>query len=256
MNHRVVIREKLHLDIAGHLLHRLQDRHAQEEVCFALWYPGDGTHRYTGILGEVVLPASDDRELHGNVTVHIQYLDRVLERALAAKAGVAALHSHAACGWQGLSQDDEDTERNAILPFVRETGLPLLGLTLAKDEIWSARFWHELRPGRVDLVHCLDVRRVGPRKSSAESPPHACQSYARQTVLKRTLDSWGLAAQARLARTQVCVVGAGSVGSMVLEALARTGFEQITIIDPDDVEPHNLDRLVYCRPFFRGPPQV
>ena len=33
---------------------------------------------------------------------------------------------------------------------------------------------------------------------------------------------------------------------MVLEALARTGFEQITIIDPDIVEEHNLDRLIYA----------
>ena len=252
MNHRVVIREKLHVELVGHLLNRLHGGHAQEEVCFALWYPGDGADRYTGILGELILPISDDRELHGNVTVHVQYLDRVLERALAAKAGVAALHSHPAGGWQDLSQDDEDTERNVILPFVRETGLPLLGLTLAENEIWSARFWHELRPGRIRLAHCTDVRRVGPRKSSADSPPHAYPPYARRTVLKRTLDSWGVTAQAQLARTHVCVVGAGSVGSLVLEALARTGFEQITIIDPDDVALHNLDRLVYADRFSVG----
>ena len=56
--------------------------------------------------------------------------------------------------------------------------------------------------------------------------------------------------QARLARTHVCVVGAGSVGSIVLECLARTGFEQITVIDPDLdpdlVEDRNLDRLIYA----------
>ncbi len=252
MNHRVVIREKLHLEFVSHLLNHLHDGHPQEEVCFALWRPGDGTDRYTGILGEVILPTSDDRKLHGNVTVHMQYLDRVLERALEAKAGVAVLHSHPASGWQDLSRDDEDTEHNLILPFVRETHLPLLGLTLAEDEFWSARFWHELRPGRIRLAHCGDVRRVGPRKSSADAPPFAYPSYARRDILKRTLDSWGLIAQARLARTRICVVGAGSVGSLVLEALARTGFEQITIIDPDDVALHNLDRLVYADRFSVG----
>ena len=42
------------------------------------------------------------------------------------------------------------------------------------------------------------------------------------------------------------MVGAGSVGSIVLECLARTGFEEITIIDPDFIEDKNLDRLIYA----------
>ena len=37
-----------------------------------------------------------------------------------------------------------------------------------------------------------------------------------------------------------------------LESLARTGVEQITIIDPDDVAVHNLDRLAYADRFSVG----
>ena len=249
MIHRVVIREVLHIELVNHLLSRIEVEDGQEEVCFALWYPGDGTYRYTGILGEVILPTGEDRDLHGNVTVHGAYLNRVLDRALVNRAGIAVLHSHPARGWQALSRDDGDTERNVILPFVRETQLPLLGLTLAEDETWSARFWHESRPGDVQLAHCRDVRRVGGRKSLADSPPAAYPAYTRRAILKRTLDSWGLPAQARLARTHVCVVGAGSVGAMILESLARIGFEHITIIDGDEVALHNLDRLVYADRF-------
>ena len=246
MKHRVIMRERLHRELKEHLLSHFRGGNTQEEVCFALWYPGDGTHSYTGILGEVILPTYDERDLHGNVTVHGVYLNRVLDSALRAKAGVAALHSHPAFGWQALSRDDSDTERNIILPFVRETRLPLLGLTLAEDETWSARFWHESRPGSVKLAYCTDVCRVGPRRFTTDSPPGTYPPYTRRQILKRTLDSWGLEAQARLARTHVCVVGAGSVGSMILESLARTGFEFITIIDDDKVEVHNLDRLVYA----------
>ena len=253
MIHRVIIREGIHLQLVDHLLRRFQGEETQEEVCFALWYPGDGEHRYTGILDEVILPTDNDRELHGNVTVSGKYLNRVLEHALTVNAGVAALHSHpVACGWQDLSWDDNDTESKLILPFIRETKLPLLGLTLAEDEVWSARFWHEPRVGEVQLGHCNDVRRVGPRRSSSDSPPFAYPEYTRRKILKRTLDSWGLAAQERLARTHVCVIGAGSVGAMVLESLARTGIEQITIIDPDHVTLHNLDRLSYADRFSVG----
>ena len=145
-----------------------------------------------------------------------------------------------------MSPDDHDTEGSVILPYIRETGLPLLGLTLGMDGTWSARFWHEPRRGTVRLAHCADVRRVGPRKTCSDSAPTSYPPYTRRTVLKRTLDSWGLPAQERLARTQICVVGAGSVGSMVLESLARIGIERISIIDDDEVELHNLDRLAYA----------
>ena len=246
MIHRVILREVLHEELFEQLLSHFHDKNCQEEVCFALWYPGDGVNRYTGILGEVIPPTANDRDLHGNVTVHGRYVNRVLDAALATKAGVAVLHSHPSEGWQALSQDDHDTERNVILPYVRETRLPLLGLTLGLDGTWSARFWHESCPGIVRLAHCINVRRVGTRKTCADSAPSAYPPYTRRAILKRTLDSWGLQAQARLARTHICVVGAGSVGSMILESLARIGIEQISIIDDDIIEIHNLDRLAYA----------
>ena len=236
----------LHRQLADHLLSGFRRGGWQEEACLALWRPGDGLNRYTGILAEVVLPDDGDRDLHGNVTVQGGYLNRVLDRALKAQAGVAVLHSHPGPGWQALSSMDHDTERNIIAPFIRETGLPLLGLTIASDGVWSARFWQESGADRIAPVHCTDVRRVGPRHTGADWSPDAYPPYVRRPSLVRTVDSWGVEAQARLARTHVCVVGAGSVGSIVLESLARTGFEEITIIDPDLVEETNLDRLIYA----------
>ena len=245
MIHRVVIREALHQELADHLLSGFRRGRCQEEACFALWHRGDGFNRYTGVLGEVLLPTDGDRDLHGNVTVHTGYLNRVLDRALKERAGVAALHSHPGPGWQALSGMDYDTERNVLAPFVRETRLPLLGMTMGSDGCWSARFWDESAPG-VEPRHCRDVRRVGPRSTRADCLPDAYGPYARRKSLVRTLDCWGLEAQTWLARTHICVVGAGSVGSIVLECLARTGFEEITVIDPDWVEEGNLDRLIYA----------
>ena len=244
LKHRVVLREALHHQLAGHLLSGFQDGSRQEEACLALWRLGDGFNRYTGILCEVVLPEHGDRDLHGTVTVRGGYLNRVLDRALKARAGVAVLHSHPGPGWQALSGIDEDTERNIVAPFIRETKLPLLGMTMGEDGVWSARFWQESKCSRLVPVHCTDVRRVGTRRTRADWAPDAYPPYSRRRSLVRTLDSWGIEAQTRLARTHVCVVGAGSVGSIVLESLARTGFEEITIIDADFVEEKNLDRLV------------
>ena len=246
LNYRVVLREAVHRELADHLSSGFRSGDLQEEACLALWRPGDGYSRYTGILDDLVLPEVDDRDLHGNVTVQGGYLNRVLDVAVRANAGVAVLHSHPGPGWQALSGMDEDTESTIVAPFVRETGLPLLGMTMGSDGVWSARFWQRSERGRFEPTHCADVRRVGTRHTHVDSPPGAHLPYTRRPGLVRTLDSWGLEAQARLARTHVCVVGVGSVGSILIEALARTGVEEVTIIDEDLVEDKNLDRLIYA----------
>ena len=64
-----------------------------------------------------------------------------------------------------------------------------------------------------------------------------------QDAQARTVHSWGEEVQSHLARLRVLVVGAGSVGQLVLEMLARTGIEHIGVIDFDTVELVNLDRL-------------
>jgi molybdopterin/thiamine biosynthesis adenylyltransferase len=62
----------------------------------------------------------------------------------------------------------------------------------------------------------------------------------------RTVSAWGEDCQADLVRLRVGIVRAGSVGGMIAEALARTGIENIVPIDFDDIEDHNLDRLLYA----------
>ncbi len=246
MKYRVILREFLHQQLADHLLSGMKCGGTQEEVCLALWRRAEGFNYHTGILGELFLPQDDDRDLHGNVTLNSEYLNRVLDHAVQLKSGIAVLHSHPSSGWQNLSNTDDNTERNIITPYIRETGLPLLGLTLSIDSTWSARFWSESTPGQITLAHCMEVRRVGTRHTKADWHPDAYPPYTRRLNLIRTIDCWGIEAQEKLARTHVCVVGAGSVGSIVLECLARIGFEEITVIDPDLIEYKNLDRLIYA----------
>jgi hypothetical protein len=62
----------------------------------------------------------------------------------------------------------------------------------------------------------------------------------------RTVSAWGEKSQQHLARLRVGVVGGGSVGAFIAEGLARTGFEDIVVIDYDHIERKNLDRLLYA----------
>ena len=62
----------------------------------------------------------------------------------------------------------------------------------------------------------------------------------------RTVSAWGKEAQRDLVRLRIGLVGSGSVGSLIGDSLARTGFEDIRLIDFDHVEEKNLDRLSYA----------
>lgn len=62
--------------------------------------------------------------------------------------------------------------------------------------------------------------------------------YARHIVLPEI----GGTGQQRLARAHVAVVGAGGIGSPVIQYLAAAGIGRLTIIDDDRVEVSNLQR--------------
>lgn len=66
------------------------------------------------------------------------------------------------------------------------------------------------------------------------------QRYARQIVLPEI----GCEGQARLARSSVFVLGAGGLGSPVLQYLAAAGVGRIGIADMDRVDASNLQRQV------------
>ena len=55
----------------------------------------------------------------------------------------------------------------------------------------------------------------------------------------------GVESQNTISRLRIGIVGLGSVGSIVAESIARIGIAKVTLIDPDRVERHNLDRLLY-----------
>jgi adenylyltransferase/sulfurtransferase len=71
-------------------------------------------------------------------------------------------------------------------------------------------------------------------------PPGERRRAARHLLL----EGFGPAAQARLASARVLVVGAGGLGSPVLQYLAASGVGTLGVVDDDVVEESNLQRQV------------
>ena len=228
------------------LVAHLDRADGQEDLCFALWRPSQGRDRLTALVAEPILPEEGERRVHGNVSFESRYYQRALTCALEQEAGLAFLHSHPnGRGWQGMSSDDIAAETGKAAQTLAATGLPLVGLTLATgDGGWSARLWQKTAPRTYKRRDCELVRVVGERLRVTYDDRQRPRPRLPQE-LRRTASAWGEEAQAHLARLRVGVVGAGSVGALVAEALARTGIERIRLIDFDTVEAVNRDRLLH-----------
>lgn len=218
----------------------------QEDLCFALWYPSRGETRSTALIERLILPRRGERNVHGNASFEPAFLERALSEAAAAGGGLALLHSHPlGRGWQGMSADDVAAEHGNAGAAYGATNLPFVGLTLAGDGAWSARFWERTAPRTYPRHWCATVRVVGNRLAMHYMDKLAPRPQATKAQV-RTISAWGNQCQGDMARLRVGVVGNGSVGGFIAESLIRSGIEDVTLMDFDVVKEHNLDRLNYA----------
>jgi hypothetical protein len=232
-------------EVHGHLEEHLLRADGQEDLCFAVWHPSRGRERLSALIKKVVLPKDGERHVHGTASFESAYFLRAAEVARAEGGGLAFLHSHPdGHSWQGMSKPDVETESAHAPRAMAITGLPLVGLTMAGDGALSGRFWERTEKRAYRRFDCENVRVVGGQLQASWNP-HLRPAPATTEAQLRTVSAWGEIVQADLARLKVGVIGAGSVGAMVGEALARSGVERILLLDFDTVEVRNLDRLIH-----------
>ncbi|WP_157640808.1 HesA/MoeB/ThiF family protein [Longispora albida] len=111
----------------------------------------------------------------------------------------------------------------------------------------------------LDTLEAEDALDVAAR---AEVPPAGdveTAVYEKQVSFFRDFAGTAAAArsvQSRLRQGKVTVIGAGGMGSWVIQSLAMTGVGQVLVIDPDTVSAGNLSRQVLYGPADIGQPKA
>ncbi|UWE10191.1 HesA/MoeB/ThiF family protein [Actinacidiphila bryophytorum] len=234
-------------DIARRLTADLTRDDGQEECCFVLWRPSTGAQRTTALIVDTVPPLEGERIVHGTVDFTSDYFRRASDLAAEVGCGVGLIHSHpGGRGWQTLNRVDHAAEENFAAQAMALTGRPLLGMVFSgADQGHSARIWQRRARRHYAPMHAESVRVVGDQFTVTFNPRLAPVPRAVDSQV-RTVSAWGPSVQDTLARLKVGVVGTGSVGMIVVEALARTGVGHLTLLDFDAVEIVNLDRLLHA----------
>ncbi|HEX3900134.1 MAG TPA: ThiF family adenylyltransferase [Mycobacteriales bacterium] len=218
----------------------------QEDLTFFLWRPSYGHRRTTLIFVEALLPDDDERILDGNVSFTSEYLTRCLA-TVPEGLGLGLVHSHLGPGWQGMSKDDIAAEQVRLAGAVAgRTGLPILGMTWGTDGAWSARVWGRAERFKYERVDIPVVRVAAADRLTLTFHPRLRPAPAPLPAQEATVSVWGAKAQADIGRVRIGVIGLGSVGSIVAEALSRVGISDVVLIDHDHVEMRNLDRTLHA----------
>jgi hypothetical protein len=150
-----------------------------------------------------------------------------------------AIHNHGGDHSVGFSPDDMASHERgypALLDIAG--GLPIGALVIARNAV-AGDLW--LGPGQ--RVQFDETRVIGASTQRLYShpparPPGRAPAYDRQARL------FGDRGQDLLRRAKAGVIGAGGVGSLVTEQLARLGVGWLVITDPDRIDITNLPRVV------------
>lgn len=221
---------------------------------FAHLFPGDGdehgavlaagvarTEGGTRLLVRELIPARDGKDyVAGQRGYRMLTADFVRDAALHCRderLAYLAVHNHGGRHSVGFSTPDlASHERGypALLDLLR--GQPVGALVLAQEAIAGDIWWPG---GRTTLTSATvlgwPIRVLRPEPVAEAGSD---ETFDRQSRL------FGDRGQAMLRELHVGVIGAGGVGSLLVEYLARLGVGRLTIADPDVLERSNLPRVV------------
>lgn len=159
---------------------------------------------------------------------------RTAKRAKRQKFAVLPVHTHPfGRGIPHFSWVDRTGEGQLLPVLERLSGLPSAAVVIGPGGE-SVEGWTE--EGSVPGV-CRDIG-IGPIAISSGKQEELDERFDRH------IRAFGAQGQQRLKALTVGVVGASGTGSHVCEQLIRLGVGRIVVVDPDQVEEVNLNRIV------------
>jgi ThiF family len=196
----------------------------------------------------VIVDHSDTYADDEGISVSDAVLDKVINQAAATHLAIVEVHNHHA----GPPQFSW-TDRERLLPFATFV------LESLRDRPYGATVWADnslygewfvLNEGQVNSGVIESACVIGRSLRQVISGREGVHPAARR--VERQIPLLGLDGQRSLETLRFAVVGLGGIGSHVIQALSYLGAKKYVLIDADEVEETNLNRLVFATPFDVG----
>ena len=181
----------------------------------------------------------------GNVhrCYHDHYCDLIVKHLRYANQPPDGRRKSALDDWL-LFDNPTSTDQSSIQRRLRQSQLcPGQWLTYLKTGLGSDRTgWIGFIASNGDQYIPLDeLRLIGPRMpvfsrvNGSDSPFESSVRWSRQS------GALGETVFQKVHHCSVMLIGAGRLGGLMAESLVRSGVQKLIIVDPDQIESHNLD---------------
>lgn len=248
--HRLIITEGDYQRLARHV-----GVTADERMAFLYCGRTSSGTRTDWLVREIDLPddAEYRRQSFGRVTLKAE---AAVGRVLRARqhAGFGDVHSHPFTDQPYPSGTDQHGVRDQlrVLGDLAPNAVLLRMIAGARGALFAEVFDADANA----MVPLSEVVILGRGRRQVLRPVNATEATARtvEALDTRTAAVLGEAARA-LRSMRVLVIGAGGVGSAVLSQIAGL-VDQVDIVDPDDIEAHNLPRLLQAGESDVGHPKA
>ncbi|MDP9225939.1 MAG: ThiF family adenylyltransferase [Actinomycetota bacterium] len=197
------------------------------------------------VARDVIIVDDRDTDVDGDgFTLTDRVLDKVINRGAASGLSLVEIHKHE-FGRPQFSR----TDRAGLLPFAKFVlkslpNRPYAATVWADNSLYGE--WFVEKNGRVSsgiirsaCVIGRSLRQVITEEESVLRPSRRAD---------RQLPLVGLDGQRTLENLRFAVVGLGGIGSHVVQTLSYLGAKHYLLIDGDEVEETNLNRLIFATP--------
>lgn len=196
---------------------------------------GAARHVFT-VRQVIAVPYGACLRTHDKVTWPTDLLDPLICEAYQRGQAIVKVHSHTT-ERREFSSTDDDSDRGVLGAVARLAGDgPHASVIMLPDGSLFGRVVGE--EGPADPLASVMV--VGDDlKVWRPGPPCGVDAFA-----MRHAQAFGAGTTSLLRALSVAVVGCSGTGSVVIEQLARLGVGRLVLVDPDEVEEKNLNRIL------------
>lgn len=230
---------------------RLLEDAPQEAAGAVIARSGRGLEGLRFVVIESVVAEADDYIIRSEATAVLRpaFVARALRKARDERASLFLVHTHPFQKWPGFSSVDADGEATIAPTFYARAPDGPHGSLVFGSEGFSARLIDQ-RGKATDRIDCLieASRKVRVLRKD--------EGDAFDEMFDRNVRALGEAGQRHLRSLHVGIVGVGGTGSFVVEELARLGVGRLTLIDDEQIEVTNLNRIVGSTASDVGRPKV
>jgi tRNA A37 threonylcarbamoyladenosine dehydratase len=177
-----------------------------------------------------------------HVAIQEPYSLRVALESENHSLALGVIHSHPQGCLPIASHIDDDMDSyyaDFLEGFTK--GRPYLSLIISEVEgerVASGRVWYRNTWHAIDRFVC-----EGFRVPTYVRKQPKCDRPLLEERVRRLTSAFGRAAAQRVRNACIAVVGASGTGSPAIEVLARAGVGELIVVDPDHLEPSNLERV-------------